>query len=41
MVWLIEYDEMINLKSNYLMVPRNPNKQIMDEYTEYIKIAND
>ena len=37
----IEYDEMINFKSNYLMVPRNSNKPINDEYTEYMKLADD
>jgi hypothetical protein len=37
----IEYDEIINFKSNYLMVPRNSNKPINDEYTEYMKLADD
>jgi len=36
-----EYDQIINFKTEYLMVPRNTNKPIHDEYTQYLKLADE
>ena len=37
----IEYDEILNFKTKYLMIPKITNKPINTEYNEYIKLATE
>ena len=36
-----QYDEIINFKTKFLMVPKNKGKPIIDDYNDYITIAYD
>ena len=36
-----QYNEIMNFKTNFLMVPRNTNKPIDVEYNEYLKLADE